>query len=146
MALRALKVDAGLSLDECASLPQIRGLAMGLRRRRRRTRRRRGRGRSGDPGVVAVEALRLPLPVLDRATEWLDHDGERVPLVLLLLGDISESRAEQRGLRLGRVQYCQSCSTDRKRGGGRRRVRRKRFFMDHIALRRNARRHDVAMV
>ena len=63
-------------------------LAMRLRRRRRRTRHRGGRGRSGDGGSGerglggSLSCRRLPLPVLDRATKWLDHDGEHVPLVL----------------------------------------------------------------
>ena len=47
MTLRALIVDTGLSLDECASLRLMLG-KMGLRRRRRCTRRRGGCGRNGD--------------------------------------------------------------------------------------------------
>ena len=119
----------------------------------RRARRRGGRGHSGDGrnGERGLEGRlprgRLPLPVLDRATERLDHDGERAAPVLLLLGNIAGRRAEQRGLRLGHHQSCTRSSPDRRRGSRNRRVHRKRFLVDHVVLRQNARRREsVAMV
>jgi len=66
-------------------------LAMRLRRRRPRSRRRGGRGRrsdggSGESGLGRrLPRRHLPLPALDHATKRLNHNGECVPPLLLLL-------------------------------------------------------------
>ena len=114
----------------------------------RRARRRGGRGHSGDGGngerglEGRLPRERLPLPVLDRATERLVHDGERAAPVLLLLGDIAGRRAEQRVFDWDITSPVPGAAptVDAEAEA------RKRFLVDHVVLENARRRESVAMV